>query len=114
MLLTAIGIFALTALIGMMVVYSLLYRRQTSTGLLIVHNIATATGMILLTFYTVVATIRPVEGLIVLLLAALGGLGMAYRDLMGRTVPYLFALAQELTILLGFALLIYSASRILA
>jgi peptidoglycan/LPS O-acetylase OafA/YrhL len=106
MLNTAIGFFALAAILGMLLLSYVLGDKKTPKGIALIHGPVAATGIILLLIYTFKQTPSPIESLILFVIAALGGIILFYRDIAGKSVPKWLAVAHGLIAVCGFLILL--------
>lgn len=109
MIITAIGLFALAALLGMMLITFILSGRETPKAVVFTHGPLAAAGLVLLIIYSLKRGPGPVESIILFAIAAAGGLMMAKRDLTGQEVPRWLAITHGLLAITGFILLLIFA-----
>ncbi len=106
----SIVLFAIAAVLGLSILIKWLTKKDVSKGVIYSHGIAAAIGLGLL----VVLAVEDPEGypkaaLILLVIAALGGFYMFFRDLQQKMSPYSVAFLHALLAVAGFvALLIYA------
>ena len=109
MIWTAIGFFALAAIFGMLLLSYILQNKNTPKGLAFTHGPIAAIGIILLLIYCFMHRPRPLESLILFIIAALGGFVLIYRDITGKSVPKWFAIAHGSIAIIAFIFLIVFA-----
>lgn len=107
MLYTTIAIFAIAAIMGMVLLSHVLKSKPTPKGVMIVHGLFAATGLVLLISYVFGDQPGPMESLVLFVIAALGGFIMVARDLTGKTIPKWLAVAHGLLAVRGFIALIF-------
>jgi peptidoglycan/LPS O-acetylase OafA/YrhL len=105
----AIGFFALAALLGMYLLSFVLRGKETPKAIVFTHGPLAAIGIVLLIVYILKGGPDPWESLTLFILAALGGIYMVFRDLTGRPIPRLLAVAHGLLAVTGFVLLLVFA-----
>ena len=86
-----------------------LREKQMPKGLSMIHGVMAVVGLALLIYYVATHDAGPTESMIVLILAAMGGLLLLYKDLTGRKPPKWLAVAHGLVALTGYVLLIVFA-----
>lgn len=106
MLYTAIALFSLVAILGMILISFVLQDKATPKGLAFTHGGLAAAGIILLIAYSSGHTPAPFASLVLMIIAALGGFTLIYRDLTGNPVPKLLAIGHGLTAVAGFTFLL--------
>src|SRR4051794_39891985 len=106
MLITAILFFALAALLGLYLLSFVLQNKETPKGIAFTHGPLAATGLIILIIYAIFNQPSPIISIILFVLAALGGIMLIYRDIMGKSVPKWMAIGHGLTAVVGFIFLI--------
>src|SRR5215204_3425216 len=102
MIWAAIGFFALAAILGMILLSYILKNKNTPKGVAFTHGFMAAMGIILLLIYSFMHRPRPLESLILFIIAATGGLMLIYRDITGKSLPKWFAITHGLIAILGF------------
>lgn len=102
-----IALFALAAIIGMYLLALVLQRKETPKAVALIHGLFAAVALVLLIIYN---SRHPslVESIVLFIIAALGGLVLITRDLMGKTVPKGLALVHGLIAMTGFVFLLVS------
>lgn len=106
MLMTAIGIFSLTAILGMLLLSYVLTNKDTPKGISFIHGPLGAIGIIILLVYAFIHNHSPIVSLTLFILAALGGFMLIHRDITGKPLPYWLAIGHGLTALTGFIFLL--------
>lgn len=76
---------------------------------MIAHGLFVVTGLVLLLLYTFKGRPGPMESAVLFVIAALGGIILAARDLTGRSVPKWLAVVHGLIAVSGFIVLIVFA-----
>lgn len=105
MLYSALGFFALAAVLGLYLLTLVLTNKDTPKNVAIIHGFFAVIGITLLIIYPFFYSPSPVISLVLFIFAAMGGLILIYRDLSGRTLPKWLALGHGLTAIIGFILL---------
>jgi hypothetical protein len=115
MIIVALGFFSLAAILGLILLSFVLRNKHTPKGFLISHGMLAAIGVVLLISYIVTsAPPRPVESLVLFIIAAAGGATMGYRDITGKSVPKWLAITHGLIAISGFiSLVIYRFNSVL-
>lgn len=106
MLYSIIAVFALAAILGMTLLSYVLKSKETPKGLMIMHGLFAATGLVLLLYYVFENTPGPVESAVLFVIAALGGFVLVIRDITGKSIPKWLAVTHGLIAVTGFILLI--------
>lgn len=106
MIYTAIAFFALAAILGMILLSFILRGKETPKGLAITHGLLAATGIILLIVYTTQHAPRPIESLILFVIAATGGAIVFARDISNKPIPKWLAVLHGLIAVTGFIFLL--------
>ena len=101
-----IGLFSLAALLGLILISYVLRSKETPKAAVFAHGVMAAAGLVLLLMYVIDNGPGPWESLVLFVLAALGGFFMFYRDITGRSVPKVLAVAHGLLAVTGFVLLL--------
>ena len=108
MLYLIIGLFAVAALIGILIFKNWLTNAKTSRTVIYLHGIFAATALVLLlvvAFQNHVSALR--TSVILFVIAALGGIYMFVRDLRGKFSPIWLATVHALLAVAGFLVLIF-------
>jgi hypothetical protein len=87
MLLTAIGIFSLATILGMILISYVLTNKNIPKGIVITHGFFATIGIILLIIYAFFHHPSPLISIILFILATFDGFLLIYKDLTGQTVP---------------------------
>jgi len=106
MLIVAMSFFALAAILGMILLSYVLQSKNTPKGLAFTHGPLAAIGIVLLIIYAFYHTPRPIESIVLFIIAALGGLVLIYKDLTGSPVPKVLAVGHGLIAIAGFVFLL--------
>lgn len=109
MIYTCITLFALAAILGMILLSFILKGKETPKGVAIAHGLLAATGLVLLIMYTTKATPGPVESVILFAIAATGGIIVFARDITNKPIPKWLAVVHGLVAVAGFAFLLMFA-----
>ena len=109
MLYTIIALFALAALLGLSLLSYVLRTKETPKAVMVLHGLFAATALVLLIIYTTGKNPGPVESIVLFVIAALGGLIMAIRDISGKPVPKWLAVLHGLIAVTGFVTLLVFA-----
>lgn len=107
MLYAAVIFILLAALLGLYLLSFLLQNKNTPKGIAFIHGPLAATGLIILIIYACLYKPAPLLSIVLFVLAALGGVMLISRDILGKSVPIWMALGHGLTALIGFGFLIY-------
>lgn len=110
MLITTVILFALAAVLGVLLITRVLKDEQTPKGVVFAHGGAAATALVLL----IIAYVQQGESLLmvsilIFVVAALGGFVMFSRDLTNRSIPKWLAIVHALAAVTGFLVLLYAA-----
>lgn len=109
MIYTSIALFALAAILGMILLSFILRDKETPKGLAFAHGPIAAIGLILLFIYTFNNSPGPVESLVLLTIAAIGGIVVFMRDITNKPVPKWLAVTHGLIAVTGFVFLLVFA-----
>ena len=102
-----ITLLGLAALLGMYLLSLILRSKQVPKGATIIHGLMAGVALVLLIAYSVSReNSGPLPSIIVLILAAISGLILNYRDLTGRKVPKWLGLGHGLIAVAGFVILL--------
>ncbi len=102
----AIGFFSLAIILGLLLLSQVLSNKPTTKAVAFIHGPFAATGIILLIIYASKHGPGLMESIILFIIAALGGIVLIARDLMGKTVPKWLAIVHGLTASIGFIVLL--------
>lgn len=106
MITTAIALFSLTAIIGMIMLGFVLQDKKPSRALVFTHGPLAVAGLILLLVYSNEHNPIPLESIILFIIAATGGIILVTKDLMGKTIPKWLGIAHGLIAVAGFIFLL--------
>lgn len=110
MLLTTIILFALAAVLGLVLLTRVLKEEDTPKAVVYSHGTAAAVGLILLIIaYSNQGGSLLMTSLLVFIVAALGGFVLFGKDLSGGEVPKWLALVHGSAAVVGFVLLLVAA-----
>lgn len=109
MLYTIIALFALAAILGLILISYVLKGKETPKGVMIVHGLFAAVALVLLLSYVFGDKPGPVESAVLFVIAALGGFIMMARDVTGKSIPKWLAVVHGLLAVTGFVLLLVFA-----
>jgi hypothetical protein len=108
MLYFVIVLFAIAAVLGIVIFRNWLTAAKTSRTVVYLHGIVAATALVLLIVFTLQSHTGLLQASIILfVLTALGGLYMFVRDLRGKFSPTALAATHGLLAVAGFLLLIF-------
>lgn len=110
MLITTIILFALAAVLGLILITKVLKDQETPKPVVYSHGAAAAIGLVLL----IIAYVNQGDSLlmtsvIIFVIAALGGFIMFGKDIGGNQVPKWLAVVHALAAVTGFILLLIAA-----
>lgn len=106
MIISAIAVFALAAILGMVLLSYVLNNKETPKGVAFIHGPFAAAGLVLLIIYAFKNSPAPVESIVIFTIAALGGMILITRDLIGKSIPKWFAVLHGSLAVVGFIFLI--------
>jgi hypothetical protein len=110
MLNVSIALFALAAVLGLIVLRALLKKRETPKPVVYSHGLVAATALVLLIVYGVQNPDRfPRLSIILFVLAAIGGFYLLFNDLKRKPGPVAVAVIHALTAVVGFVTLLLFA-----
>ncbi|HET6245170.1 MAG: hypothetical protein H0V01_06460 [Bacteroidetes bacterium] len=109
MIYTAIALFALAAILGMVLLTFVLQGKETPKGIVFSHGPLAAAGIILLIIYSFKQGPGPIEATVLFLIAAGGGIIMFIKDMTGKTIPKWLGIVHGLIAVTGFIYLIIFA-----
>ena len=108
MLYLIIGLFAIAAVIGILIFKNWLTSAKTSRTVVYLHGLFAATALVLLLFFVYRNGVNALQtSLILFVIAALGGIYMFVRDLRGKFSPIWLAVVHALLAVAGFLMLIF-------
>lgn len=110
MLVTTIILFALAAVLGLVLITKVLKEEETPKPVVYTHGAAAAVGLVLL----IVAYMNQGDSLLmtsvlIFVVAALGGFVMFGKDITDKEVPKWLAVVHALAAVTGFVLLLIAA-----
>lgn len=106
MITTAIALFSLTAIIGMVMLSFVLKDKKPSRALVFTHGPLAIAGLILLFVYSTEHHPIPFESIVLFVIAATGGIILVVHDLMGKSIPKWLGIAHGLIAVAGFIFLL--------
>lgn len=107
MLYVILVLFAISAVLGLIILSRWLTHKDASKSVVYSHGIAAATGLVLLIIYAVQTPLNyPKISIILLVIAAIGGLYMFFNDLRKKNSPMAIAFIHALLAVGGFILLL--------
>ena len=107
MIYLAIGLFALSAVLGLMILIKWLTKKDASKGVIYSHGIVAAIALVLLIIYAVQNPANfPKASIILFVVAALGGFYMFFNDLRKKPSPMAVAFVHALLAVGGFIMLL--------
>lgn len=110
MIYSAIALFALSAVSGLLILIKWLTKKDASRAVIYSHGIVAAAGLLLLVVYAVRNTENfPKASLILFVVAALGGFYMFFNDLRKKPSPLAVAFIHALLAVGGFLSLLFFA-----
>ena len=109
---TVITLFALAAILGMVLLTFVLQGKETPKGVVFSHGSLAVVALILVIIYAFKESPGPIEAIILFVIAASAGLVMMIRDLSGKTVPKWLAIIHGLIAVSGLIfLLVFAFSK---
>jgi hypothetical protein len=106
----SLAILAIAAVLGLTILVGWLSKKDVSRGVIYGHGIFAAIGLVLLIVYALQSPENyPNIALIVLVISALGGFYMFFRELQNKMSPYSIAFAHALLAVAGFVSLLLFA-----
>lgn len=108
MLITAIVIFVVAAVFGLVALTGILKNKPTSKPAVFIHGGLAAIALVLVILYSVGSNAAaPIASLVVFIAAALGGFLMFAKDMQKKPVPKLLAIGHPILAVIGLLLLIF-------
>jgi hypothetical protein len=108
MLYSAIALFALAAILGVVILKNWLTSAKTSRGVIYAHGIFAAIALVVLLVFVLRNPVNSLQVSIGLFgAAALGGFYMFFRDLRGKFSPIWLAVVHAILAVAGFGLLVF-------
>jgi hypothetical protein len=96
---------SLAAIFGITLLSFVLRGKHTPKGIVVGHGLLALVSLALLIMYSIGPGPDPLESLILLLVAAVGGAILVSRDFSGKSLPKWLAVAHGLIALAGLAFL---------
>lgn len=110
MLNISIGLFALAAVLGLVVLLALLKKKETPKPVVFAHGAVAAIALVLLIVYGVQNPDHfPKLSIIIFALAAIGGFYLFFNDMKKKPGPVAVAVVHALAAVTGFILLLLFA-----
>lgn len=110
MLITTIILFALAAVLGLILITKVLKDEETPKAVVYSHGAAAATALVLLIIaYMNQGTSLLLTSLLIFIVAALGGFVMFGRDISGKRFPKWLAVVHGLAAITAFVFLLFAA-----
>lgn len=109
MLITAITLFALAAILGMLLISFVLKEKETPTAVVFTHGPLAVVALILLIVYAFREGPNPTESIILFAIAAAGGIVMVTRDITRKPIPKWLAVVHAIVAIAGFVMLLIFA-----
>jgi hypothetical protein len=108
MLYLTIALFAIAAIIGIIILKNWLTAASTSRGVVLAHGAFAALGLVLLVVYALQNPANyPKTSIILLVIGALGGFYMFAEDLRKKNSPIWLAVVHALLAVAGFLFLLF-------
>lgn len=106
MITTAIALFSLAAIIGIVMLNFVLQDKKPSRALVFTHGPLAVAGVILIIIYSTKRHPIPFESIVLFLIAATGGIVLVMHDLLGKPIPKWLGIAHGLIAVAGFIFLL--------
>jgi len=107
MLYLIIGLFALAAVLGLILINALIKKRETPKPAVFAHGLLAVTGLGLLIYYAIKNPENyPQVSIILFGVAALGGIYLFYNDMRKKPGPLALAVIHALAAVVAFGLLL--------
>src|SRR5476649_2450341 len=97
MLYLALAFILLAALLGLYLLSFILQNKNTPKGVAFTHGPLAATGLIILIIYALLYKPAPIISIVLFILAALGGIMLISRDILGKNIPKWLAIGHGVT-----------------
>lgn len=108
MLLTTVFLFAIAAVLGVILINKVLQNKETPRGVVYGHGAAAALALILLIIaYRNLGESMLFTSLLIFLIAAIGGFIMFSRDFSGKPIPNWLAIVHAAAAVTAFVLLLF-------
>jgi len=105
MLITAIILFAVAAIFGLVCLVPILQNKPTLKPAVFIHGALAAVGLVLLLIAVVNGT-GPINSLLIFIAAAVGGFIMFALDIQKKSIPKILALGHPILAAVGLVLLL--------
>ena len=110
MIYLAIALFALAAVLGLLILIKWLTHKTTSKGVIYSHGIFAAAALVILVAFALQHPDNfPKISLVLFTLSALVGFYMFFRDLKGKMSPVTLAVTHGIVAVIGFLALVFFA-----
>ncbi len=106
MITTAIALFSLSAILGMILLSFVLKGKRPPRSIVFTHGPLAAAGIVLLIVYATQHNPDPIESIVLFIIAATGGIILVMHDLMGKTIPKWLGITHGLIAVAGFIFLL--------
>jgi hypothetical protein len=106
----AIGLFGAAALGGVFLLSLVLRERERPKAIIFLHGLLAVSGVIVLIVYSL-NNPGPIGSIVIFLIAATGGLVMAYKEFTTKQVPKWLAIVHGLLAITGFIVLLVFAAK---
>ena len=106
MITTAIVLFLLAAIIGMVLLSFVLKGKKPSQALVLTHGPLALAGIVLVIAYSAQNSAGPMDALILFIITASGGIILVMHDLMGKAIPKWLGVLHGLMAVAGFICLL--------
>jgi len=103
---TVVTLLGIIAIAGMYLLSLVLRDKQRPKAVTLIHGLFAALSIVLLVIYFFRKESGPLVSIVVLIVAAVSGFMLNYRDITGKKVPKWFAVVHGLVAVIGFAFLI--------
>ncbi|MFL5739950.1 MAG: hypothetical protein ACJ75B_07025 [Flavisolibacter sp.] len=109
MLYVIIAVFALAAVLGIILIRSLLMQQKPPRPGVYLHGLLAATGLVLLIVFAIqnAQSSKYMTSIALFVIAALGGFTLFVRDLKGKLGPVWLAVIHALVAVGGFVILLF-------
>lgn len=101
-----ITLFALGALVGLYLLALVLQKKETPLFVALIHGAFVVCAFILLIYYASERETGLTESIILFFLAAIGGLTLFIRDVLGKSLPDWLAIGHGMVAIVGFIFLL--------
>jgi len=107
MLISAIVLFVLAAVFGLVALTAILKNKPTPKPAVFIHGGLAAIALVLVILYAVTGSgAAPVTRLVLVVVAALGGFVLFAKDMQHKSIPTFLAIAHPIIAAVGLVLLI--------